>query len=112
MALSCKGADSALRALPAASDTAAHLVDRVIPQVPVRQWVLSLPRRARFLLVRNPQLITRTLDVGLRAIFAHVQVVPVPVKPAEGLHWQPEVEKLVLPARAISHSFAPSHAGA
>lgn len=25
------------------ADTAAHLVDRVIPHVPVRQWVLSLP---------------------------------------------------------------------
>jgi len=52
-------------------DTAAHLVDRVIPQVPVRQWVLSLPRWARFLLARDPQLITRTLDIALRAIFAH-----------------------------------------
>jgi len=52
-------------------DTAAHLVDRVISQVPVRQWVVSLPRWARFLLVRDPQLITRTLDVALRAIFAH-----------------------------------------
>src|SRR5437660_10456392 len=52
-------------------DTAAHLVDRVIPQVPVRQWVLSLSRWARFLPARDPQLITRTLDVALRAIFAH-----------------------------------------
>ena len=25
------------------ADTAAHLVDRVLPQAPVRQWVLSLP---------------------------------------------------------------------
>ena len=25
------------------SQTAAHLVEHVIPQVPVRQWVLSLP---------------------------------------------------------------------
>jgi hypothetical protein len=41
-----------------------------IPQVPVRQWVLSLPRWPRFLLARDPQLITRTLDVTLRAIFA------------------------------------------
>ncbi len=28
------------------SQTAAHLVDHVIPHVPVRQWVLSLPIRA------------------------------------------------------------------
>ena len=26
------------------ADTAAHLVDRVLPRVPVRQWVLSVPR--------------------------------------------------------------------
>jgi hypothetical protein len=25
------------------ADTAAHLVDRVLPEVPVRQWALSLP---------------------------------------------------------------------
>src|SRR5438477_1064199 len=30
------------------ADTAAHLVDRVIPAVPVRQWVLSLPYSLRF----------------------------------------------------------------
>jgi len=49
--------------------TALHLVDRVIPSVPVRQWVLSLPRWARFLLARDPGLITRTLDLCLREIF-------------------------------------------
>ncbi len=27
--------------------TAAHLVDRVIPPVPVRQWVISVPKRLR-----------------------------------------------------------------
>src|SRR4029450_7982464 len=30
------------------ADTAAHLVDRVFPQVPVRQWVLSLPFALRY----------------------------------------------------------------
>jgi hypothetical protein len=25
------------------ADTAAHLVDRVLPEVPIRQWVLTLP---------------------------------------------------------------------
>ena len=49
--------------------TAIHLVDRVIPWVPVRQWVLSLPRWARFLLARDTLLITRTLDRTLREIF-------------------------------------------
>jgi Putative transposase len=35
----------------------------------MRQWVLSLPRWARFLLARDPKLITRTLDLALRTIF-------------------------------------------
>ena len=30
------------------AERAAHLVDRVFPQVPVRQWVLSLPHRLRY----------------------------------------------------------------
>jgi hypothetical protein len=50
--------------------TATQLVDHVLPRVPVRQWVLSLPRWARFLLARDPELITLTLDRALRAIFA------------------------------------------
>jgi len=38
------GGGSVLRAAGAANaQTAAHLVDHVIPNVPVRQWVLSLP---------------------------------------------------------------------
>ena len=72
VALSCKGRGFCPSCTTRRMhDTAAHLVDRVIPHVPVRQWVLSLPRWARFLLARDPQLITRTLDVALRAIFAH-----------------------------------------
>ena len=49
--------------------TATHLLDRVLPRVPMRQWMLSLPRWAGFLLARDPQLITRTLDLALRTIF-------------------------------------------
>jgi hypothetical protein len=72
VALSCKGRGFCPSCTTRRMhDTAAHLVDRVIPRVPVRQWVLSLPRWARFLLARDPQLVTRTLDIALRAIFAH-----------------------------------------
>ena len=52
-------------------DTAAHLVDAVIPRVPVRQWVLSLPRWARWILARDAQLASHALAVvALLAIFA------------------------------------------
>jgi hypothetical protein len=46
-----------------------HLLDRVLPSVAVRQWVLSLPRWTRVLLARDPGLITLTLDWALQAIF-------------------------------------------
>ena len=49
--------------------TSLHLTDRVVPRVPVRQWVLSLPRWARFLLARDPRLITRALRLALNEIF-------------------------------------------
>jgi hypothetical protein len=37
-----------------ASACAAHLVDEVLLRVPVRQWVLTFPRRPRFALAREP----------------------------------------------------------
>jgi hypothetical protein len=51
-------------------DGADHLVRNVFPAVPVRQWVLSLPRRVRFLAARHPALASRLLDVFTRAVFA------------------------------------------
>ena len=48
------------------SQTAAHLVDRVIPHVPVRQWVLSLPIPLRVLLAAQPELVTPVLQVVQR----------------------------------------------
>lgn len=38
------------------ADTAAHLVDRVLPEVPVRQWVLSLPFGLRYRLAYDAPL--------------------------------------------------------
>jgi hypothetical protein len=37
------------------AQTAAHLVDRVIPPVPVRQWVISVPKRLRCFLADRPK---------------------------------------------------------
>jgi hypothetical protein len=48
--------------------TAAHLVDHVIPHVPVRQWVLSLPIPLRLLLAAQPKLVTPVLQVVHRVI--------------------------------------------
>jgi hypothetical protein len=51
-------------------DTAEHLVRNVLPEVPVRQWVLTLPRRVRFLAARDKALATKLLDVFTRTVFA------------------------------------------
>ena len=45
------------------AQTAAHLLDHVIPHVPVRQWVLSLPIPLRLLLAAQPKLVTPVLQV-------------------------------------------------
>jgi len=48
--------------------TAAHLLDHVIPRVPVRQWVLSLPLALRLLLAAQPKRVTPVLQVVHRVI--------------------------------------------
>jgi len=50
------------------SDTAAHLVDRVFPEAPVRQWVLS-PIPLRYRLAYDHELCSTVLAVFLRAVF-------------------------------------------
>ena len=52
--------------------TAAHLVDHVIPRVPVRQRVLSLPIPLRLLLAAQPKLVTPVLQVVHRVITRHL----------------------------------------
>ena len=54
------------------SQTAVHLVDHVIPHVPVRQWVLSLPIPLRVLLAAQPELVTPVLQVVQRVVERHL----------------------------------------
>jgi len=51
------------------ADTAAHLVDRVFPRIPVRQWVLSLPYDLRYRLAYDASLVTDVLGVFTKTIF-------------------------------------------
>ena len=48
------------------TERAAHLVDEVLPAVPARQWVLTLPYRLRYLLAWDHGLI-RGRAAGLSA---------------------------------------------
>ena len=57
------------------AQTAAHLLDHVIPHVPVRQWVrvcqVRLPIPLRLLLAAQPKLVTPVLQVVHRVITRH-----------------------------------------
>jgi len=55
------------------ADTAAHLVDRVLPEVPVRQWVLSLPFALRYRLAYDAALTSAALGVFVRAVFGSLR---------------------------------------
>jgi ribosomal protein S27E len=50
------------------ADTAALLVDEVLPEVPIRQWVLSVPFPLRFLFARKPAAMGVVLRLVVRAI--------------------------------------------
>jgi hypothetical protein len=69
IAFSCKG-----RAVCPSCNTrrmvevAAHLSDAVLPPLPVRQWVFSLPKRLRPFLPRDPALASAVLRILLSAI--------------------------------------------
>ena len=65
------------------SQTAAHRVDHVIPHVPVRQWVLSLPIPLRVLLAAQPERVTSVLQVVHRVVTRHL-LGRAGLKPEEG----------------------------
>jgi len=48
--------------------TAAHITDHVIPRVPVRQWVLSVPKRVRYFLAKDSRIAGGVLRIFLRAL--------------------------------------------
>lgn len=69
VALSCKGRGFCSSCgSKRMTDIAAHLVDHVIPAVPVRQFVLSLPHRLRYLLAYNHERCTAVLAILIRVL--------------------------------------------
>lgn len=50
------------------AEGAANLVDKVIPHVATRQWVLTVPWKRRWLLARRPDLADGVLRAALRAV--------------------------------------------
>ena len=54
-------------------ETAAHLCDHVFPRLPVRQWVLSVPKRLRYFMQRDGTVLNMVLRIFLRVIEQTVQ---------------------------------------
>ena len=54
------------------AESAALLVDAVLPEQPVRQWVLSFPYPLRFLLASRPAIMGRVLGIVYRVIATHL----------------------------------------
>ncbi len=70
VAFSCKG-----RLCPSCigrrmAETAAYLVDTLLPEAPYRQWVLSFPWPLRFRLAVDRRLFTALIGTFLRTVFA------------------------------------------
>jgi hypothetical protein len=55
------------------ADTAAHLVDRVLPEAPVRQYVLSLPFALRYRLAFDQELCSEVLRIFIHAVFSSLK---------------------------------------
>src|SRR3990167_4497084 len=49
-------------------ESAALLVDEVLPEQPIRQWVLSVPFPLRWLFANEPRILSKALEVVARAI--------------------------------------------
>jgi hypothetical protein len=54
-------------------ETAAHLTDHVFPRLPVRQWVLSVPKRLRYFMQRDGATLNMVLRIFLRVIAQSLQ---------------------------------------
>jgi hypothetical protein len=54
------------------ADSAALLVDQVLPHQPMRQWVLSVPFPLRFLFASQPAVMGKVLGIIYRTIATHL----------------------------------------
>ena len=53
------------------NDEAAHLVDSVLPEVVMRQWVLSFPYKLRYQMAHNPKLTNKILSIFIQTISSY-----------------------------------------
>jgi hypothetical protein len=55
------------------SETAARLVDSLIPHIPTRQWVLSLPAPLRYLVAYDNDALNAVLSIFMGTLFAYLR---------------------------------------
>ena len=53
-------------------ESAALLVDDILPAVPIRQWVVSFPYALRFLFATRPAVMGEVLGIFYRVIAGHL----------------------------------------
>jgi hypothetical protein len=70
LAFSCKSNFCPSCRARRAADIAAHLVDRVLPEAPYRQFVLTFPWAMRLPLAFDPSFLSRTMNAYLKTLFA------------------------------------------
>jgi len=69
VAFSCKGRGVCPSCMARRmAETAAHLVDHVFPSLPVRQWMISFPKRLGYFLQRDAAVRSAALGLVLRVI--------------------------------------------
>ena len=54
------------------AESAALLIDEVLPHEPVRQWVISFPFQLRYLFARYPKAMGQALAIVYRTIATHL----------------------------------------
>lgn len=74
VAFSCKGRGGICPSCGARrmAELAAHLCDHVLPEVPFRQWVLSVPHPVRYVLAYDASLMSAVIGLFVQAIFKHL----------------------------------------
>ena len=70
LAFSCKGRLCPSCRARRMHDVAFHLVDNVLPRLPYRQWVFTLPKSIRFLMARDKEVLSGVHSIFVRTLFA------------------------------------------
>jgi hypothetical protein len=67
---SCKSRTCSFCGARHMTETAARLVEHIVPRVPVRQWVLSFPPPLRYLLAYDADLLGEALSLFVASVFS------------------------------------------